>query len=73
MYLYSTGLGEQGKKSLEKRNIVYTKDGVKVGVKDKTDEQISDRVQRYVVPETGRPFSGDLSITASSYANMPLL
>jgi len=73
MYLYSTGLGEQGKKSLEKRNIVYTKDGVKVGVKDKTDEQISDRVQRYVLPETRCPFSGDLSITASSHANVPLL
>jgi hypothetical protein len=47
MYLYSSGLGEQGKKSLEKRNIVYTKDGVRVGVKDKTDEQINDKVQRY--------------------------
>lgn len=66
MYLYSNQLADRGKKHLEKKNIVYTKDGMKVGVKDVKDEQLNDNVQRYGVPR-----SLDLSIPGHS-ANMLL-
>ena len=48
MYLYSSGLADRGVKHLEKKNIVYTKDGMTVGVKDKSEEQVNDKFQRYV-------------------------
>ena len=49
MYLYSSGLADRGVKHLEKKNIVYTKDGMTVGVKTKSDEEVNDRVQRYII------------------------
>ncbi|KIW05522.1 uncharacterized protein PV09_03403 [Verruconis gallopava] len=45
MYVYSNQLADRGKRHLEKKNIVYTKDGVKVGVKDRKDEDLTDKSQ----------------------------
>jgi len=49
MYLYSSGLADRGVKHLEKKNIVYTKDGMTVGVKDKSEEQVNDKFQSGLV------------------------
>jgi hypothetical protein len=46
MYIYSNQLADRGKKHLEKKNISYTKEGLKVGVKDRKDEDINDKLQR---------------------------
>ncbi|KAI1525740.1 hypothetical protein PtrSN002B_010439 [Pyrenophora tritici-repentis] len=34
IYLYSNELAERGVKKMEKKNVVFTKDGAKVGVKE---------------------------------------
>ena len=46
MYIYTNDLTERGKRHLEKKNIVYTKDGLKVGVKDLREEDYADKTQR---------------------------
>jgi DNA-binding transcriptional regulator YhcF (GntR family) len=46
MYLYTNQLADRGVKHLEKKNIVYTKDGLKVGVKEVKDEDLNDKSQR---------------------------
>ena len=56
MYLWTNDLANQGKKTMEKKNINFTKDGMKVGVKEMSEEEYADRTQRYGVlffpPET---------------------
>lgn len=48
MYVYTNQLADRGVKHLEKKNITYSKDGLKVGVKSVNDEDINDKSQRYV-------------------------
>jgi len=48
MYLYSLELSDKANKKLEKKNIAFTKDGMKVGVKEVRDEDYADRTQKYV-------------------------
>jgi hypothetical protein len=47
MYLWTNDLANQGKKTMEKKNINFTKDGMKVGVKEMSEEEYADRTQRY--------------------------
>ena len=47
MYLWTNDLANQGKKTMEKKNINFTKDGMKVGVKPISEEEYADRTQRY--------------------------
>ena len=50
MYLYSQTLGDRARGHLEKRNISYSKDGgMKVGVKEMSTEQYSDKTQSVLV------------------------
>ena len=37
------------KSKMEKKNVVWTKDGMKVGVKELNNEDYQDRTQRYVL------------------------
>ena len=47
MYLWTNDLANQGKKTMEKKNVMFTKDGMKVGVKEMSEEEYADRTQRY--------------------------
>jgi hypothetical protein len=47
MYLWTNDLANQGKKTMEKKNVSFTKDGMKVGVKEMSEEEYADRTQRY--------------------------
>ncbi|TKX21586.1 hypothetical protein C1H76_6082 [Elsinoe australis] len=49
IYLWSNELADRGKQKMEKKNIVFTKDGVKVGVKELSAEESADRQQNYLV------------------------
>ena len=46
IYIYSTELAERGVKKMEKKNVVFTKDGARVGVKEVRAEDYADRTQR---------------------------
>lgn len=46
MYLWTNDLANQGKKTMEKKNVMFTKDGMKVGVKEMSEEEYADRTQR---------------------------
>ena len=49
IYLYSNELAERGVRKMEKKNVVFTKDGARVGVKELSAEQAADRTQRAFV------------------------
>ncbi|KAL6707858.1 hypothetical protein ACN47E_003758 [Coniothyrium glycines] len=49
VFLYSNELAERGVKNMEKKNVVFTKDGAKVGVKEVTSEAYTDKTQRAFV------------------------
>lgn len=50
MYLYSQQLGQRGQDYMQKHNVAYSKDGgVKVGVKQTSDEEYSSKIQRNLV------------------------
>ena len=54
IYLWTDELAARGAKKMEKKNVLFTKDGMKVGVKEVKDEVYADRTQRYEWP----PFYG---------------
>ena len=39
---------DQGRKRMEKKNVMFTRDGMKVGVKEVKEEEYQDRTQRQV-------------------------
>ncbi|USP80045.1 cytochrome p450 monooxygenase [Curvularia clavata] len=49
IYLYSNQLAERGTKHMEKKNVVFTKDGARVGVKEMSAEKYTDKTQRAFV------------------------
>jgi len=49
MYEFANELSERGKKKMEKKNISFTKDGMKVGVKDVKGEDYEDKTQSVLV------------------------
>ena len=49
IYLYTEQLADRGTRKLEKKNIVFSKDGAKVGVKEVNAEDYTDRTQRAFV------------------------
>ncbi len=49
IYLWSNEMTDRGMKHMEKKNMSFTKDGgLKVGVKERTNEQYTDSTQKYV-------------------------
>ena len=51
VYLWSNEMTDRGKKHMEKKNMSFTKDGgLKVGVKERTNEQYTDKTQKYGQP-----------------------
>jgi hypothetical protein len=49
MYLWTNDLANQGKSHMEKRNVSFSKDGMKVGVKEMSEEEYANRAQRCVI------------------------
>jgi hypothetical protein len=49
VYMYSNELAERGVRKMEKKNVVFTKDGAKVGVREVSAEEATDRTQRAFV------------------------
>jgi hypothetical protein len=49
MYLWTNDLANQGKSHMEKKNVSFSKDGMKVGVKEMSEEEYADRTQRCVL------------------------
>ncbi|KAF2446022.1 hypothetical protein P171DRAFT_431391 [Karstenula rhodostoma CBS 690.94] len=49
IYLYSNELAERGVRKMEKKNVVFTKDGAKVAVKEVRTEDYADRTQKAFV------------------------
>jgi hypothetical protein len=49
VFLYSNELAERGVRKMEKKNVVFTKDGAKVGVKEVNTEKYADKQQRAFV------------------------
>jgi hypothetical protein len=49
IFLYTNELAERGVHKLEKKNVVFTKDGAKVGVKEISAEKYADKTQRAFV------------------------
>jgi hypothetical protein len=47
--MYSNELAERGVRKMEKKNVVFTKDGAKVGVREVSAEEATDRTQRAFV------------------------
>jgi hypothetical protein len=50
LYEFANELSERGKKKMEKKNISFSKEGMKVGIKDVKQESYEDKTQRFVVP-----------------------
>lgn len=50
IYQIANDVQGQTRKKMEKRNISFTKDGMRVGVKEKTTEKYADDTQRLVNP-----------------------
>jgi hypothetical protein len=53
IFLYTNELAERGVHKLEKKNVVFTKDGAKVGVKEMSAEKYADKTQRAFVKRLG--------------------
>ena len=47
IYLWSNEMSDRGKKHLEKKHMTFTKEGgLKVGVKERSDEAYTDKTQK---------------------------
>ncbi|KAF2834851.1 hypothetical protein M501DRAFT_999881 [Patellaria atrata CBS 101060] len=49
LYVWVNELADRGIKKMEKKNVVFSKDGMKVGVKEVRDEDIADKTQSLFV------------------------
>ncbi|KAL9091267.1 MAG: hypothetical protein Q9165_004901 [Trypethelium subeluteriae] len=49
IYLVANEIGDQSRQKMEKKNIAFTKDGMKVGVKEIRDEEYADKTQSVLV------------------------
>ena len=47
MYIFTNELTERGKNHMQKKNVVFTKEGMKVGVKELKTEDYEDKTQRF--------------------------
>ncbi|KAJ4346341.1 uncharacterized protein N0V89_010270 [Didymosphaeria variabile] len=76
IYLYSNELAERGVRKMEKKNVVFTKDGAKVAVKEVRDEDYADRTQKAFVKtwntaQGGSAASGQSSRSSSYTEKRP--
>lgn len=49
VYLWSNELADRSRKKMEKKNVVFTKDGMRVGVKEVSEEDYAAKQQNYLV------------------------
>ncbi|CBX94315.1 predicted protein [Plenodomus lingam JN3] len=62
IFLYSNELAERGVKKMEKKNVVFTKDGARVGVKEVTAEEYADKTQKAFVNTWNAAHDGGESV-----------
>ena len=58
VYTISNDIADKTSKKMQKKNIVVTKDGMKVGVKEVKEESYVDTTQRYVSVPLFSPLRG---------------
>ncbi|KAK5169047.1 uncharacterized protein LTR77_006356 [Saxophila tyrrhenica] len=69
IYLWSNEMTDRGKKHMEKKHMSFTKDGgLKVGVKERTDEAYTDKTQNVLVNVWNNAQPGSAKRTNSSQA-----
>ncbi|KAF1941735.1 hypothetical protein EJ02DRAFT_454853 [Clathrospora elynae] len=66
IFLYSNELASRGVKKMEKKNVVFTKDGAKVGVKEVSTERYTDKTQRAFVKTWNAAQEGGAPVSRSS-------
>ncbi|KAI8939231.1 hypothetical protein NX059_005057 [Plenodomus lindquistii] len=66
IFLYSNELAERGVKKMEKKNVVFTKDGARVGVKEVSAEEYADKTQRAFVKTWNTAKEGGTPISRAS-------
>lgn len=49
IFLFANEMADRGVKKMEKKNVSFTKDGMRVGVKDVQNEEYADRTQSVLV------------------------
>ncbi|KAL1311049.1 hypothetical protein AAFC00_001263 [Neodothiora populina] len=49
IYLWSNEMADRGKRHMDKKNVSFSKEGMKVGVKQVNDEEYADKTQSYLV------------------------
>ncbi|KAJ9649017.1 hypothetical protein H2199_000930 [Coniosporium tulheliwenetii] len=49
IFLFANEMADRGVKKMEKKNVSFTKDGMRVGVKDVKNEEYADRTQSVLV------------------------
>ncbi|KAF2640386.1 hypothetical protein P280DRAFT_34786 [Massarina eburnea CBS 473.64] len=59
IYLYSNELAERGVRKMEKKNVVFSKEGAKVAVKEIKAEDYNDRTQRAFVKTWNAAHDGE--------------
>lgn len=69
VYTIATDVAEKTSKKMEKKNISFGKDGMKIGIKEVRNENYVDRTQRYggvdVLLKTSAELTCPLAFTAS--------
>ncbi|KAF2876720.1 hypothetical protein BDV95DRAFT_651027 [Massariosphaeria phaeospora] len=73
IYLYSNELAERGVRKMEKKNVVFTKDGARVGVKEVRAEDYTDKTQRAFVKTWNAAHDSYVSRVIPWLARKPLL
>ncbi|KAH9864662.1 hypothetical protein J1614_010597 [Plenodomus biglobosus] len=66
IFLYSNELAERGVKKMEKKNVVFTKDGARVGVKEVSAEEYADKTQKAFVKTWNAAHDGGAPVARSS-------
>ncbi|KAF2151176.1 hypothetical protein K461DRAFT_279962 [Myriangium duriaei CBS 260.36] len=49
IYVWSNEMADRGRRKMEKKNVVFTKDGMKVGIKNVSEEEYASKQQNYFV------------------------
>jgi len=66
IFLYSSELADRGVKKMEKKNVVVTKDGARVGVKEVSAEAYADKTQKAFVKTWNAAQEGGAPVSRSS-------
>jgi len=72
IFLYSSELADRGVKKMEKKNVVVTKDGARVGVKEVSAEAYADKTQKAFVKTWNAAQEGCVFTSGSAFPHVTL-